>query len=177
MNFFPKNQKYRTEVYTKTVIAPIILLLFSLFTLIFFNPLAQPESANILGLTKKVTMTIEKTSFVGGANIFLNTKSWGCDSINYFGSYQGRKLETRACVDQKFDGKYVDVGDTIEVLVAPYGQWAYSTARGTLNPVSSIFGLLMAVPLPIYSVLVSLRLFYIGYSSNWVHTRKKNKKS
>lgn len=121
----------------------------------------MPQVADMFGMSEEATMTIER---VENETRTALTRSWNCDHWVAYGMVDGREIYTRACNSQVAPP---NTGETLTILLAPNGDEAYLLARG--EPVTALTILLstLVALLASYGVVISLRLFYIGYSSNW----------
>ncbi len=169
MRLLPKNQTYTSEPLVKTIIAPLFLLLASVAAfLTFLNPFTMPQVAVNFGMAEEASLTVERVEEVNpGANIRI--RSWNCDHWVAYGVHDGREIFTRACDSQV---PQPTEGESVQVLLAPSGNQAYLLARGDPNSTVTIVSSVILALLVVYGVILSLRLFYIGYSSNWFKKTK-----
>jgi hypothetical protein len=171
MLLFPKNRRYKSEPWAKTLFGPIIILIFCLIASFVWNPLFEPQMASLFGIDKKVTITVDKVREID-ARFNVKSAGWRCLYWRAYAELDGRKLQTKACFE---NAPKPAIGDELEVAIAPMGSDAYLLSRGEpSNAGTLIFAWLLLIAI-IYSTALSIRLLYIGYSSNWFAKDKLSK--
>lgn len=170
MNLFIKNRTFKDR-FSVTLVLPIMLLVLSATSLYSFHPNNDAAIASIFGMGEKTSLTVDSVRHRKDEIDINPRSSYDCDHWVARGTHNNKEYYAIACVDQV---PAPEVGAKIEVIVAPNDNEASLVAKGDRqNPANKtvIIGLFVLV---ILAIIYSVRLLYIGYSSNWFikNTRK-----
>lgn len=164
MWLIPKNQIYKSEAIVKTVVAPIVILIICACAVFAINPFTNPQTAAVFGMSESGQLAVTSVEQKDHAPIGKGN-SWNCAHWIARGTFDSREMFARACIDTNLSTP--KPGESLDVAVAPAGSEAYLLARGKIASTGMHIGVYIVTALVLYGVFLSLRLMYIGYSSNW----------
>lgn len=170
MNLFIKNRTFKDR-FSVTLVLPIMLLVLSATSLYSFHPSNDAAVARIFGMGEKTTLTVDSVRNKKDEIDINPRSSYDCDHWVARGTYNNKEYYAIACEDQVPAPK---VGSKIEVIVAPNDNEASLVAKGDRQTPANKTVIIGLFVLAILAIMYSIRLLYIGYSSNWFvkNTRK-----
>ena len=165
MFLIPKNRKYKSEPIVKTLIAPIVILTLCLLAILSFNPFTEPGTSRLFGLEQNVSLTVQRTEINKNAPIGKSTR---CSHWLAYGTHQGRELRVRDCLSRS---SVPAIGETLNIVAAPTGNDTILASDADHLSWLHYTMFYATTVVVLYGVIVSLRLLYIGYSSNWFNKK------
>lgn len=132
------------------MVGAVLLIAASATALAAFSPWTAAESASMLGIGERQTLTVERVEQIRPDAL---TRGWNCPHWEAHGQVNGKPMMTRACHDQAPTPR---PGDELEVTVAALSSEAYLNARPSSPVRWVLFVAFCAVAL--YGLAAGIRL-------------------